>query len=161
MGLDKDAAEVEGEQPSRAYTIRFKGEIGLASKRVGKMLGLARTATGWRDFLVIGFESDIADTKVYMDVDKNRKTKRRELIGRRLCRDMRDDLGAKAVFHKKENGMLELSFVPLARIVVVDETDYRIEWNTDLCLKKQIDKKKYVDLLKSAMGSPGQLVVWG
>ena len=125
------------------------------------MLGLARSEKGWRIFTVRDLEATGAKTRVYLDPDKSRKSKRRELIGRRLCKAIRDEMGPKSVFHQKESGILAMHFVPIARVTIIDEVDYKIEWNTLACSEKHIATEKFTDIVKNSLGTPEHSVVWG
>ena len=114
MGLDDEVAKVEGDEPGKNYIIRIAGEVGLASRRATKLLGLAKSEKGWRVFSVRDLEATGAKTRIYMDADKSKKTKRRALIGRRLGKAIRDDFGSKGFYYQKETGIVAMHFVPIA-----------------------------------------------
>ena len=159
MPLSTDEAMVVGEEPGRSFTLRFHGQAGLANRRLNKLLGLGRTANGWRDFHAstpTGLQ-----TRVFFDTDKNSRQQRQELLGRRLAKSLRSTFPKNKVQHKRADGVLSLDFVPLGRIIVESEALYRLDWNTVLVQERGIIKQDLETQLASAVADPAASIAWG
>ena len=100
MGITENDVELEGPQPGRAFTLRFKGAAGLAANRATKFLGLQKVNGRWRDFMA-KTPGGGGVSKLYIDRDKNKRTTRAELIGRKLLSTLREKHPGVNLFFKR------------------------------------------------------------
>ena len=161
--MSLDDVDVEGLEPGKQFSVRFTGASGLAARRAGKFLSLQRTSTGWRDFFVraAGSSPDAPKVQVFFDTDKNPKQVRREMVGRKLAKIIRQSGTTERVTHKKKDGVIALGFVPLAKIATDNPEHYKVEWNLELLRTKGLDRASWESQLEQEMAGPGASISWG
>ena len=81
MSLERNQYEIKGKGLDKMYVIQFKGATGLAARRARKFLSLQKDSNGC---IFSAKTPDGADTRVYLDCDKNRKQIRKEVLSRKL-----------------------------------------------------------------------------
>ncbi len=99
MSLADSDYTMEGKELSRAFTLRFHGATGLATNRVRKLLGMQRENGTWKELECS--TTNNGKSRLYLDVDKNRKTLRGELISRKLAAILKAAHPDKDIFLKK------------------------------------------------------------
>jgi hypothetical protein len=151
--------KIEGKELSRAFTLRFGGAPGLAANRARKFLGLQRENGAWKE-LECGTTAN-GKSRLYLDVDKNRKTQRGELISRKLSAILKTAHPDHDIFLKKAALTISSRWTPLARVLEVTGSDYRIGWNTALVASLRVGRDEVEAALTTALAEPADMVQWG
>ena len=159
MSLNTDQVDTVGTEPSKGFTIQFKGESGLAENRAKKFLQLQRLPSGWRR-LIAADEKEEAQT-LFVDADKNQKTIRTEIATKKLSLVLDKHFPAGKKTHaKRSEGKVFQGFTPLARIQAEPE-ELRTEWNSKHPEAQNLDREKIDAELRSALGAAIEDPAWG
>ena len=159
MGLGENDFELQGQQPGRAFTLRFTGAPGLASNRATKFMGLQKVDGQWRG--VKAKTPTGGESKVFVDRDKNRRTMRGEFIGRKLASVVRERAGGANVFFKKSALSISIGWTPLVKVEVVSPGEFVLRWNIEKAVEMEIDRDEVLAKVKEMVAEPEDRVVWG
>ena len=159
MSLEKNQYEIKGKELDKVYVIKFKGATGLAARRARKFLSLQRDSDGWKNFFAK--TPDGADTRVYLDGDKNRKQIRKEVLSRKLQRVLKEKYPNNEFFNRKRDATISSDWVPLARVVVPDPDTFRVEWNLKRATELSIDRAAVDEAFKIAAADRDETISWG
>ena len=160
MGLTDNDVELEGPQPGRAFTLRFKGAAGLAANRATKFLGLQKVNGRWRDFMA-KTPGGGGESKLYVDRDKNKRTTRAELIGRKLLSTLREKHPGVNLFFKRSTLSISAGWSPLAKIIVESPSEFSLRWNIPKAEELAVAKDEVLQKVKGLVAEPEDRVQWG
>ena len=128
LRLEQGAWKLKGRDADRKFVVQFTGAHELAAQRAHKALQLLRNDGGeWRQFHCTTPAG--ADSRAYINVDKNHKQRRTEMAVRDLSRLMAVELPKCKFTANKLAGLLYCNHLPLAEIKCPDATTTEIWWN--------------------------------
>ena len=158
MQLDRNQVALEGPPLAKAFTLRFLGGTGLASQRANKFRQLQRVGNGWRELTAVGPAGE--GVKLYVDLDKNGRQRKLEATTKRLMASLKAVHPELPCFAKRREGSVATSWLPLARIILPNADEYRVEWNQHLVRDEKVDTKKVIEHL-AASDREKPDVLWG
>jgi len=159
MGLKEDDVKIIGRDLDKSFTLRFAGSAATAARRARKFMSLQREGGEWKQ--LVAKTPDGAETKMYVDVDKNRKQIMTEMMGRRLHKVLKEKYPARDFFNRKKLGTVTVDWTPLARVVITSPEVHKIEWNLKLADELGIDKTGVSERLEASLATQENGITWG
>ena len=158
MQLDRAQVAMEGAPLSKSHVIRFLGAAGLAANRANKFHQLQRIGNTWRELAAVGPAGE--GVKLYVDLDKNGRQRKMEVTTKRLMAALKATHPELPCFAKRREGTVATSWLPLARVILPNADEYRIEWNQHLIRDQRVDTKKVIEVLAASDREKPE-VSWG
>ena len=159
MGLKDDEMKIEGKDLDKGFTFRFAGCTATAARRARKFMQLQRDGGEWRE--IVAKTPDGSETKMYFDVDKNKKQIKMEMMGRRLHKVLKEKYPARDFFNRKRDGTISTEWTPLARVAIVGPESHQIEWNMKLVGELGIDRDMVSEKVEASVPNRDGGVTWG
>ena len=142
--------------PGKRYSVRFHGESGLAARRAGKLLSIAkRDSNGWRQ-LQCRTPGDLI-TEVNVDSDKNPKQTRAEFVARKTKQALAKLTGSRP---RVKDGIIEVNFQPVCKVEYVD-SKFEVKYNLPLLSSLGTTRDDMEKALAFATADPAERVQWG
>ena len=138
-GGGKEAWELTGASLARNFTIRFRGQRGLAARRCRKALDSLRREDGaWQAFQVETPTN--SKIQIYLGEDKNSKQVAEEKALKRLMAAFKATNPAKTVFAVRKDETISMDWVPIAKVSSSNKETHTISWNATAVTSSGIDK---------------------
>ncbi|CAK0883073.1 unnamed protein product [Prorocentrum cordatum] len=159
-GVTSEQWELTATDPlSKFFTIQLKGAVGLAARRVQKLLASLRVGNTWREFNVEAHAWGQA--RLHLSQDKNAKQIKTEVIDRKLRSKFVELYGAsQRVFFDRDRGWLSLRWDALCKLECLPGREpTRVLWNPGTISKYSVPKDRLVDAVKDII-EPGRGPEW-
>ena len=156
---DPNSVQIEGKVVGKSFALRFSGAPGLAGSRVRKFLGMQKSDGEWQHYTAKTPSG--AEARIFLDIDKNQKTTRTELIARKSCRTLKETYPAHSFFLKKADSTVCVNWVPLLRVQVESPQVHKLEWNPQLVEELGIDRSKVAKKVEKDIEDPHAGIQWG
>ena len=103
------------------------------------------------------------DTRVWLDIDKNRGQIRLEIITKHALAALKDFKAeaAGALRCRRNEGSVSVEWTPLLRIIVNDEEKFTLKWNEAALEKRGWIKQELEDATRLAIAAATPAVRWG
>ena len=141
----------------RSFVLQLKGEVGLAGKRVRKILQLQRSAGSILEILT----ASESFSKTYLDLDKNRFQQKTEIITKKLASILMDQHRAHSWTCRRSEGIVFAGMLPVARVLVESQSDFALKLNIEKASELDIPRQEIEAALRSSIGSAASRISWG
>lgn len=159
MNLKENEVKIDGRDLDKSFTLRFAGCPATAARRARKFMTLQKEGGVWKQ--LVARTPDGAETKMYVDVDKNRKQIMLEMMGRRLHKVLKEKYPARDFFNRKKFGTVTVDWTPLARVIVTSPEGHKIEWNLKMADELGIDKVGVSEKFEASVSTQENGITWG
>ena len=158
MGIKDNEVKIEGKDLDKGFTLRFAGCIATAARRARKFMMMQKDGGVWKQ--LVAKTPDGAEAKMFVDIDKNKKQVKLEMIGRRLYKVLKERYPARDFFYRKVSGTVVHDWTPLARVVVTSPEAHEIEWNVKLVDELGIDKDMVIEKVEAFAPNRDGGITW-
>ena len=144
---------------AKRWKLLMQGDKGLASRRVGKCLGLLKGSDGiYRRFFCK--TPDGEQVEIYISRDKSRKQVQTELVAKKLGKVLEPLLPAGRLHVLKQEGLLTWKWKPLARVTCYAGKSYHVHWNPAVLRLVSINREEVLESLEALHGASADGIEW-
>ena len=135
----------------RHYVLELTGGV-VGYERAKRLVGQLRVPGGWRNFSAGG-------RRVFVNVDKSKRTLRVELHTKRLAQALGEVVGAPdRWWPNKARAEVKFDLEPVASVLVTDEdAPTQLRWNNPMVAKLSIDKSKVQEAFNRIVAGPREV----
>jgi len=139
---------------ARHFVLELTGGV-VGYERAKRLAGHLRVPGGWRQFTAGG-------RKMYINVDKSKRTMRVELHTKRLVQALAETMGnSSRWWPNKAKAEARFEHEPVATVLVSEEDmPTQLRWNNDMVAKLGINKAKVQEVFARMVGGGSREIEW-